>query len=297
MVGKKTAGDILLDSVVCFVLGVLFIATFYPFYYVLILSFNEGIDAGNGGIYFYPRAFTLDNYRSIFLDSSLLKAFFVSVLRTVVGTAAGVLLTSMVAYGLSSRKLMFKKLYFSMMVVSMYVSGGIIPFYIWLKQLHLLNTFWVYVLPGMLNTFLVLIMISFFREIPHELQESAHMDGANDLTIFYKIILPLSKPVIATSCLYIGVAQWNSWLDSAYFVQNPDLKTLSFKMMEIINKSMVSTAMGGISDQAMLGASMSATTVSLQMSTMMVAVTPILFVYPFLQKYFVKGFLIGSVKG
>lgn len=265
----------------------------YPFYYILILSFNKGTDSFLGGIYLWPRAFTLENYVRFMSDPSWYKAFVVSVIRTVSGTGLGVLLTCLVAYGLSHRDLLFSRLYFTIIIFAMYFSGGLIPYYVVLRSLGLLNTFGVYIIPTMLNTFFLLIAISFFREIPVELKESAHLDGANEFVIFSRIVLPVSTPLIATMALFLGVGQWNSWLDSAYFVQSEDLRTLTFRMIEVINKSNSPTDAVAVAHSASAGV----TSYSLQLAAMVVSIVPIACVYPFLQKYFIQGIMLGSVKG
>ncbi|SDZ67969.1 putative aldouronate transport system permease protein [Evansella caseinilytica] len=291
MARRMTTEDWIVSSVNYALLAVITLITLYPFYYLIIVSFNSGQDTLLGGIYFWPRDFTLENYQAFFSDSKWVKAFGISVLRTVVGGAAGVFFTCLVAYGLSYKDLLFKKLYFVLVIIAMYFSGGLIPYYVLLRELHLINTFWVYVIPSLLNIFFLLIAVSFFREIPKELHESAKIDGANDLSIFFRIIIPVSMPLIATMGLFIGVGQWNSWLDSAYFVQSENLRTLTYRMMEIINQSNISQ------EAAAFGrGSSSVTSFSIQVTAMVIAVAPIMCVYPFLQKYFVKGMMLGSVK-
>ncbi|WP_223200043.1 carbohydrate ABC transporter permease [Paenibacillus sp. 37] len=244
-------------------------------------------------MYLWPREFTLGNYIYFIEDPKWVNAFLVSILRTIVGTVLAVFFTSMVAYGLAKRDLMFRKTYFFIVVVAMNFSGGLIAFYIVLKSLGLINTFGVYVIPSMLNLFFLLIAISFFREIPDELGESARIDGASELRIFFSIVVPVSMPLMATMSLFIGSGQWNSWLDSAYFVQNENLRTLTYRMMQVINQSMVPT--GDAAAASMSRAKV--TPFSIQATAMVVSIIPILGVYPFLQKYFVSGMMLGSVKG
>lgn len=296
MIGKKTKEDIILDTIIYIMAAIVMIVTIYPFYYIVILSFNEGIDSTRGGIYLWPRAFTLQNYMAVFSDESWLRAAYISVSRTVVGTLLSVSLTSMVAYALAHENLRFRKIYFMALIVSMYFSGGIIPYYVTLRALGLINTFWVYIIPSMLNGFLVLVMVAFFREIPTSLEESAIIDGANDLQVFIRIALPVSKPVLATVSLFFGVGQWNAWLDSVLFVRSADLRPLSFLMMEIINSSRITSMISGM-DASMAASAAQVTTLSIQMTTIVITVVPIVLVYPFLQKHFVKGVLLGSVKG
>lgn len=292
MLTSQKQKDMLLDSVIYVLLFCIMIATLYPFYYVLVISFNQGKDSLLGGIYLWPRSFTLENYATFLTDSNWYNALFVTVARTGVGTLLGVLFTSLVAYGLSHKDLLFSKGYFAVIIFAMYFSGGLIPYYVVLRSVGLLNTFGVYVIPSMLSTFFLLIAISFFREIPLELKESAYIDGANEFVIFFKIILPVSTPLLATMSLFLGVGQWNSWLDSAYFVQSDSLRTLTFRMMEIINKSNIPIESVGAAASAS-----GVTNYSLQVTSMVVSIAPIVCVYPFLQKYFVKGIMLGSVKG
>jgi len=285
--------DRVMDTSITIVLFLIMLSMLYPFYFILILSFNKGTDSLLGGVYLWPRSITLENYARFLDDPHWYQAFLVSVLRTVSGTALGVLLTCLVAYGLSHRDLLFSKVYFTIIIFAMYFSGGLIPYYVVLRSLGLLNTFGVYIIPSMLSTFFLLIAITFFREIPVELKESAHLDGASEFVIFSRIILPVSTPLIATMALFLGVGQWNSWLDSAYFVQSDALRTLAFRMMEVINKSNAPMDAIAVANSASAGV----TSYSLQVAAMVVSIAPIVCVYPFLQKYFIQGIMLGSVKG
>ncbi|ANS74513.1 ABC transporter permease [Paenibacillus yonginensis] len=293
MLKTQKQKDILFDSFIYVALFIIMLTMLYPFYYVLIASFNKGTDTLLGGVYLWPRNVTLENYKIFLADTKWLSAFIVTVARTVLGTLLGLLLTSLVAYALSHRDLLFSKTYFTIIIFAMYFSGGLIPYYVVLRSIGLLNSFAVYIVPSMLNTFFLLIAISFFREIPGELKESAHMDGAGELVIFFKIILPVSTPVLATMALFMGVGQWNSWLDSAYFVQSDSLRTLTFRMMEVINQSNAPMDSLAVANRPTSGV----TSFSLQVTSMVVSIVPIICVYPFLQKYFVHGIMLGSVKG
>lgn len=293
MLHNQKQKDILLDSMIYVVLLIIMLAMLYPFYYVVIVSFNRGSDSLLGGVYLWPRSVTLENYKTFLSDPNWYRAFLVTVARTVLGTTLGVLFTCLVAYGLSHRNLLFSKFYFTVIIFAMYFSGGLIPYYVVLRSIGLLNTFGVYIIPSMLSTFFLLIAISFFREIPGELKESAHMDGASEFVVFFRIVLPVSMPLIATMSLFMGVGQWNSWLDSAYFVQSESLRTLTYRMMEIINK--FNSPMDALAIAN--GSSSGVTSFSLQVTAMVVSIAPIVCIYPFLQKYFVQGIMLGSVKG
>ncbi|KRF06060.1 ABC transporter permease [Paenibacillus sp. Soil766] len=285
--------DRVLDTIIAMILFIIVFVTVYPFYYILLITFNAGTDTAAGGMYLWPRSFTLGNYLYFLENPKWIKSLGISVLRTILGTVLAVLFTSLVAYGLARRDLIFRKSYLLVVIVSMNFSGGLISYYIVLKSLKLINTFGVYIIPGMLNLFFLLIAISFFTEIPDELGESARMDGASEIQIFVKIILPVSMPLLATMGLFLGSGHWNSWLDSAYFVQNENLRTLTYRMMQVINQSMVPT---GDAQMAAMSRS-SVTPFSIQATAMVVSIIPILGVYPFLQKHFVSGIMLGSVKG
>jgi putative aldouronate transport system permease protein len=291
---RRTNEDRVFDFINILILGLIAVVTTYPFYYMLVISFNNGLDSTLGGIYFWPRDFTLNNYSEFLSDPKWMQSFFVSIARTLVGAFITIWFTCLAAYGLAYKNLKFQKLYYSFFIVGMYTAGGLIPYYVVLRGLGLLNTFWVYVIPGAVNIFFLIVAVSFFREIPAEMEESARMDGASDLKIYYKLILPVSKPLLAAMGLFVGVGQWNSWLDSAYFVNNNSLRTLTYRMMEIINQGM-SPIDAESAERA--AAVTGVTTFSMQITAMVIAVLPILCVYPFLQKYFVKGIMLGSVKG
>ncbi|MDO5422695.1 MAG: carbohydrate ABC transporter permease [Eubacteriales bacterium] len=286
----RSREDVILDIIIYVFCILIFIATVYPFWYVFIVSLNEGVDTALGGMYFWPRAFTLDNFKKFLTDITWLKALGVSVARTVIGTAIGVIFTMIVAYGLSFKDLLNRKLYMTMIIITMYFSGGIIPYYVLLRSLNLINTFYVYIIPGALNTFFLTVGLSFFMGIPSSLRESAKIDGASELKVFTHIILPISKPFVATLVLFIGVGHWNNWFDSTFYVRDKNLMTLSFRMMEVINKTKVSAT------AAAAGISSTTTSLSVQAAAMIIAVVPIILVYPFLQKYFVTGMFAGSVK-
>lgn len=296
---RKTTEDWIVDIVVYLILVIVFLACVYPFYYSLVISFNEGIDASRGGIFFWPRKFTLDNYSAVFSDENLLRSYGVTIARTLLGTVTSVLFTALFSYALAHQKLMFHRFYSMLLIISMYFSGGLIPYFVLIKKIGLMNSFWVYIIPSLLSAFNAIIMMSFFREIPAELEESAKVDGANDFTIFFRIIFPISKPVLATVALFNGVAHWNAWFDSAYYVTDKGLKTVAFQLMELINKANLTSVSGMDQSSQMAGtlAVQTFTAETIRMATMIVVVVPIILVYPFLQKYFVKGIMIGSIKG
>ena len=293
---KRNAEDWIMDSVIFVVMILVLVVTIYPFWNVIIQAFNAAGDTARGGLWLFPRQFTLQNFKELLSDSGWGNAIFVSVARTVVGTVLGVSVTGIVAFAMSQTDLLFRNMYYRIFMFTMYFGGGIIPFYILLKTIHMNNTFWVYVIPGCLSVYNMLIMINFYQSIPKSLYESAQLDGATYMQIFVKITVPLSKACIATIALYNAVGQWNAWMDTAYYTASESLKTMSMKMMEIINLSAITVDKGDMFTAGAVSSALRATPRSLQAASMVLAVTPILCVYPFLQKYFVKGVMIGSVK-
>lgn len=291
---RRTASDRVLDTLVYIVLAVVLVLSVYPLYLAVVLSFNEGIDAQLGGIYLWPRKFTLENYERFFTDETWLKSIVVTVLRTVIGTVSTVFFTSFVAYGLSHRALIGRKLYMNLFIFAMYFSGGVIPYYAVLRSVGLLDTFAVYIIPALLNLFYVLVAISFFQGIPEELQEAARVDGAGEMRIFFQVILPVATPLLATVAIFVSVQHWNSWYDSAFFVRNQDLMTLAYRMMAVMKKSdlsqMTQSAAGAVS-------TMHVTSMSVQLAAMVIATMPVVVVYPFFQRYIISGIAIGAVKG
>lgn len=297
---RRTTEDHVIDSAVFLVMSFVFLTTVYPFLYCIIISFNEGIDASLGGIFLWPRKFTLENYEQVFSNQQLMPAFGISVLRTVIGTLATVLFTGLVAFALSHKYLIGRVLYTNLMIVAMYFSGGLIPYFLLIKNLRLYNTFWVYIIPGLFGIWNCILMTNFIRSIPEALEESARIDGANDLTIFFRIIAPVSMPVIATVMLFVGVGHWNDWYTTAFYTRDRTLRTASYILKELISKANLTSVLGSDAATAARAAESAArnyTAESLRMATMVVVVVPIVCVYPFLQKYFVKGVMIGSIKG
>jgi putative aldouronate transport system permease protein len=293
---RFTTEDRLVDMVVYIVLAVVFFLSLYPFYLAVVLSFNEGLDAQSGRIYFWPRKFTLENYSQLFSDREWITAIFVSVARTVLGTSLTVFFTVLVAYGLSRRDLVGRKIYFNFIIFAMYFSGGIIPYYAILRQLNLLNNFFVYVIPGMLNIFYMLVSISFIQALPPEMEDAAKVDGAGELRILFSVVLPLSLPLLATIAIFTSVGHWNSWYDSAFFITSKNkayLHTLAYKLIEVVRRATISTANSTVDTATKVKATM----LSRQLAAMVVAVFPILAVYPFFQKYIVSGITLGAVKG
>lgn len=283
------------DIVLTVVMIIITIVTIYPFLNVLAISLNNAGDTVKGGIHIFPREFTLQNYKEIFEGNSKLpRGLLISVLRTVIGTITGVLSSAMVAYALSRREFVFNKFITILFVLTMYIGGGLIPEYMVVRSLGLINNFAVYILPGLISTFNVIVIRSFIDGLPPALNESAMIDGANDFIIFTKIVLPLCLPVIATVALFVAVGQWNSWFDTYLYARsNEGLTTLQYELMKVMSNASASAKVDP--NNPILQAS-TVNPESIKMAITMVATGPILLVYPFVQKYFVTGMTLGAVK-
>ncbi|MBN2656006.1 MAG: carbohydrate ABC transporter permease [Spirochaetales bacterium] len=270
----------------------------YPFLNSLAISFNEANDTARGGISIFPRKFTLLNYQVVLANAEIYRAFAISVIRTFIGTLLSVLVTAMLAYGLSKKELKGQKIFMGFCVVTMYFNGGLIPTYVVIKSLNLLNTFWVMILPLTVNVFNMIIFKAFFENLPKSIEESAKVDGAGYFTIFTRIVVPTSKPVLATISLFVAVVHWNSWFDASIYITNKNLLPIQTVLQKIINSNVMNDQLSKMNANAaeMMRISSQVSTESLLMATMMVATIPILMIYPFLQKYFAKGVLLGSVK-
>lgn len=274
------------------------IVTLYPFLNTLAVSFNAGNDTIRGGIYLWPRVWSLQNYKAVFVSGTIYNAFWVSVARTVIATVISLFLTSMLAYTVSRREYVFRKPITIIVVLTMYFNAGLIPYYFLIKDLNLLNKFLVYIIPGLISAFNMIVIRTYMQQLPDGLIESAKIDGAGDFRTFLYIVLPLCQPVLATVALFIAVGQWNSWFDTFLFASSKQhLSTLQYELMKLLSSTMVQST----SAAAMYGADPSAkltqvTPVSIRAAITIVASVPILLVYPFLQKYFVHGLQLGSMK-
>lgn len=267
----------------------------YPFWYVVIGSLSDGSDYMRGGIYVLPRVWSIQNYQVTMVDSRLWIGFRVTIARTFICTITHVLFTSMVAYAMSRNDLPGRSVIYWINMFTMFFGGGLIPFYILLKQLKLINTFWVYVIPGLYSVYNMIICSNYFRSIPIEIHESATIDGASEFKIFYKLFLPLSTPVLATVALWVGVGHWNAFFDSMVYTTKRELQTLQLYLYKMIKTSeFVSTAdMGGLPSDV----TTNITSTTVRYATIVISTIPILCIYPFLQRFLAKGIMLGSLKG
>lgn len=266
--------------------------TIYPFWYVVIGSISNGQDFAGGGVWFFPRMFTLANYRVVFADSRLWLGLKNTILKTVIGVTTSLIFTSCTAYGLSSRKLRHRKIFHWINIFTMFFSGGLIPYFMIVSLLGLYDNFLVYVIPSIYSVYNMLIISSFFKNISSEIREAAVIDGAREFLIWWKIYMPLSKPCLATVGLWIAVGHWNSYMGTMLYTQGTDLLTLQYYLVKLIKQSSVPILDG---DFAAIQRETSALTISF--AAIIISTVPIFCLYPFLQKYFTKGIMLGSIKG
>lgn len=283
---KRTWFDYFLVAVFVLIL----IVTLYPFLNVLAISLNDATDTLKNINFIIPRKFTLSNYKYVFRETDILNPFILSVSKTVVGTIAGVVCTAMLAYVLSRRDFVCNKFFTLMFVITMYVGGGLIPDYLLIvRTLKLGNNFLVYILPGLIWVYNMILVRSYIDGLPLALQEAAKIDGANDFQIWYKVVMPLCMPVIATIALFYAVGQWNSFMDTYLYAKK--LPTLQYKLYEIMSQATMQ-----LDTHTTTNATQAVTPMAIRMAVTVVATVPIIVVYPFVQKYFVGGMTLGAVK-
>jgi putative aldouronate transport system permease protein len=297
---KATALEKVGQGLIVVLLALMCVSILYPFLYMLAISLNSGTDAAKGGVYLWPRSFTWINYQIVLGNEVIRNAYLVTIARTVVGTIGGLAITLLAAYGLSYKQLPFRNGILTYILVTMLFGGGLVPFYIQLVKLGLANTFWVYIIPGLFSAWNMFVMQKFIQGIPEAMIESAELDGAGPLRILIQIIIPLSKPMLAALGLFTAVGHWNDWFSGAFFVTDQNLIPVQTFLQQLLNAQDLSAVLSSNQNQEALARGSrldNITLMSVKMATVMISALPILMVYPFLQKYFVKGVMIGSVKG
>lgn len=281
-------------------MGLITFICIYPFWYIVIYTLSDSNAAAVNPPIFLPRGFSLENYKNILEIEGFFHAFLVSILRTVVGTVASVLSCSFLGYMFTKKELPARKFLYRFLILTMYISGGMIANYIVMKSYGLLNTFWVYILPMVVSAYNIVLIKTFVEQLPASLEESAKLDGAGCLTIFSRIIFPLSKPIVATVAVFVAVGHWNSWFDNHIYTRgNDSLMTLQYLLYKYLNEAQ------RLADQLQNATGMNAlgqmqeviSPKGIRMTITVLAALPIFLVYPFMQKYFVKGIMVGAVKG
>lgn len=294
MVHKK---GIQLSSIFIYTaLSLLFIITFYPFWNIFVLSLNDATDSLRGGLMLWPRVFSIDSYKAVLSDTALLSSLKVTLLRTAVGVPMNLLAVTTLAYALSQRDLIGRRQINLLFVFTMYFSGGLIPTYMIVKWLGLIDNFLVYLLPGLYNVYWMILVRTYMEGLPYSMIESARIDGANDIQIFAKVVLPSCAPVVATIGLFSAIYHWNAWYDSYIYTNKPVLETLSNALVKILNQYQTGAMMTQAQQMAATSKRLPVSSESIRMTVTMVTTIPIILVYPFVQKYFIKGMMLGSVK-
>lgn len=288
---KKQFSDIALDLFKVVFLTLVVVVCIYPFWNIFIISINDATDAMRGGLYFLPRKLSLASYTDILTRPTFLHSIGVTVARTLVGTPLAVLVTTALAYVLSRKELLWKKGITLIFIFTMYFGGGLVPYYMVLKNLNMLDSFVVFIFPNLVSVYNMILVKNYIEGMPDALFEAAKIDGANDLFVFIKIVLPLSKPIIMTVALFVAIMHWNSWFDAYLYTNSQNLKVMQSILVEILNQYQTTAA-----NQAANRTGQGITPDSIRMAATMVATIPIIMVYPFIQKYFVKGIMLGSVK-
>ena len=297
---KTSKGDRTFQVINILIFAIFAIICAYPFYYLIINSISANDLSASGKVNFLPHGFQLENYVKVFQLNGLGTAAMVSLGRTVIGTICTVLASVYLGFMFTQQRMWHRKLWYRFMVITMYFNAGLIPMYMTMKPLHLTNSFWVYIIPAIVQPFNIIMAKTYVESIPPALQEAAENDGAGTMTVFAKVILPTCKPIMATIAIWSAVGQWNSFQDTLIYITDQKLYSLQYLLYTYLNQAsslatMVQQSGGNVSAVANLATQQTPT--SIRMTISVIVVLPILFVYPIFQKSFVKGIMIGSVKG
>lgn len=295
MVKDKSKSYIIGSTINYILLALLCFVMLYPFIYFIVISLNDGYDAMKGGIYFWPREFTLENYKEAFKNEEMMGAFKISALKTVIGTVVALFFRTTVGYALSRKQLWGRNGITFFFYFTTLVSGGTVPSYILYRQLHLLNNFWIYILPTLYSFYDIVMLRTYFNGLPDTLEEAAYIDGSGPLRTFFQIYMPLAKPILATLALFAAVGQWNDWYTGSFYVTDTNLQPAATLLQKLITEVDLTQLNSQQAEQVMT--EQHTTPEALRVTFIVIMTVPILCVYPFLQKYFVKGVTIGSVKG
>lgn len=289
---QRSTGDKIFDTSNYLVLAVLAFLTVYPFIYTLVISFSTAAAALEPGLKFWPSELSFTSYRMVFENPDIFTGYRNTLFRTIVGTFSVLFMTALVAYPLSRKELIGRRLFILLILITMIFHGGIVPNYLLMRNLGLIDNLLVYILPGLIAGFNVIIMKNFFQSIPESLAESARIDGASEWRILFTIYLPLSKPVLATIALWTAVAHWNMWFDALLYINSDSKQVLQMFLQRVVIQNNTELIEKGLIDPDL----QAFTPETIKAATVIVTILPILCVYPFLQRYFLKGFMLGSVK-
>ncbi len=293
--GAATGGERVGQIINGIFLGRMVVITIYPFWHVVMYSLSDSHASMSGGIFLWPREFSLLSYQQLLSTKQLYICYRNSLLKTLIGTGVSLLLTALTAYPLSLPRFKGRGFFSLMIFFTMLFNGGMIPTYLLIRDLHMLDTFWVYVLPAAMSAYNMFILRNFFQSIPPSLEESALLDGANPFQVLFHIVLPLSGPALAALAMFYGVALWNGYMDNVLYVNDSNLQLLQNFLRQLI--AAAGAKSGTVSEMADVSAASRLTEETVKMTVITVSVIPVLIVYPFLQKYYTKGVMVGSVKG
>ncbi len=293
--GAATSGERVGQIINGIFLGLMVVITIYPFWHVVMYSLSDSHASMSGGIFLWPREFSLLSYQQLLSTKQLYICYRNSLLKTLIGTGVSLLLTALTAYPLSLPRFKGRGFFSLMIFFTMLFNGGMIPTYLLIRDLHMLDTFWVYVLPAAMSAYNMFILRNFFQSIPPSLEESALLDGANPFQVLFHIVLPLSGPALAALAMFYGVALWNGYMDNVLYVNDSNLQLLQNFLRQLI--AAAGAKSGTVSEMADVSAASRLTEETVKMTVITVSVIPVLIVYPFLQKYYTKGVMVGSVKG
>ena len=278
------------DIILTIAIGLFCLLCIYPIFYVLIGSFNQGADYAIGGVWLAPRLFTFENYRVVVQNSAFWHSYMVTIARTVIGTFASLVFTSIVAYAMSRPNLKFRRTFYWINLFTMFFGGGLVPFFLVIQSIGLFDTFWVYIIPSLYSVYNMIVISSFFKSVSNELHEAAQVDGAGEFRIWWQIYMPLSKPVLATVALWLAVGHWNSYFDTMIYTNSKDLHTLQYFLLKAIQSS---TMTEGLPETMMQRVS----PMTISLAAIIISIIPVLFFFPFVRKNFQSGIMIGSLKG
>lgn len=297
---KVSAGDMTVEVICYIIFAIAAFLCLYPFYYIVINTISANDVSARGDVLFWPQQIHFHNYVSAFRIDGLLQAFKISLMRTTIGTALTVFASAFLGFMFTQEKMWLRKFWYRLIVATMYFNAGIIPWFLVMKTMHLTNNFWGYILPAIVSPFNLILTKTFVESVPKELQEAAEIDGAGILTIFFRVIIPVIKPIMATVAIFSAVSQWNAFQDTLLLMTDTKLYPLQFVLYQYLNQasSLASLAQSNTSTSSLAAAAATTqTTTSVRMTITVIVVLPIMLVYPIFQKYFVKGIMIGAVKG
>lgn len=294
---RRTTGEKIYNVFNIFVLSMFTLICVYPFYYLIINSFSDNNAAAAGEVMWWFKGFHLQNYKDVLGLDGLATAAWISVARTVIGTVLTVLASAYLGFMFTQQKMWARSFWYRFVVITMYFNAGLIPMFITMKNLHLTNNFWVYILPAVVQPFNIILVKTYIESIPASLQEAAEVDGAGTLTVFYKIVLPMCTPILATVGIFSAVNQWNSFQDTLIYMTDSKLYSLQYLLYTYINQAsaLANSVKANAANVSALASA--ATPTSIRMTVSVIVVLPIMFTYPFFQRFFVKGMMLGAVKG